>query len=48
VFRLRLANLLRTLAREPHQVSAVDIVLALAEALRTGPNPCRCCPLPPA
>src|SRR3984885_14730278 len=36
VFPLRLANLLRTLGRDLRQVSAVDIVLALAEALPTG------------
>ena len=36
VFPLRLANLLRTMGRDLRQVSAVDIVLALAEALPTG------------
>src|ERR1700753_4067403 len=36
MFPLRLANLLRTLGRDLRQVSAVDIVLALAEALPTG------------
>ena len=36
MFPLRLAKLLRTLARDVRQVSAVDIVLALAEALPTG------------
>jgi NTE family protein len=36
LFPLRLANLLRTLGRDLRQVSAVDIVLALAEALPTG------------
>ena len=35
-FPLRLANLLRTLGRDVRQLSAVDIVLALAEALPTG------------
>ncbi|MGH2895969.1 MAG: patatin-like phospholipase family protein, partial [Solirubrobacteraceae bacterium] len=35
-FPLRLASLLRTLGRDLRQVSAVDIVLALAEALPTG------------
>jgi predicted acylesterase/phospholipase RssA len=36
MFPLRLANLLRTLGRDLRQVSAVDLVLALAEALPTG------------
>jgi predicted acylesterase/phospholipase RssA len=36
MFPLRLANLLRTLGRDLRQVSAVDIALALAEALPTG------------
>jgi NTE family protein len=36
MFPLRLANLLRTLGRDLRQVSAVDIVMALAEALPTG------------
>src|SRR5581483_6407031 len=36
LFPLRLANLLRTLGRDLRQVSAVDIALALAEALPTG------------
>ena len=36
MFPLRVANLLRTLGRDLRQVSAVDIVLALAEALPTG------------
>jgi NTE family protein len=36
MFPLRLASLLRTLGRDLRQVSAVDIVLALAEALPTG------------
>jgi NTE family protein len=36
MFPLRLANLLRTMGRDLRQVSAVDIVLALAEALPTG------------
>src|ERR1700689_1114765 len=36
LFPLRLAHLLRVLARDVGQVSAVDIVLGLAEALPTG------------
>ncbi|HTU94600.1 MAG TPA: patatin-like phospholipase family protein [Solirubrobacteraceae bacterium] len=36
MFPLRVANLLRTLGKDLRQVSAVDIVLALAEALPTG------------
>ncbi len=36
MFPLRLARLLRTLARDVGQISAVDIVLGLAEALPTG------------
>jgi NTE family protein len=36
MFPLRLAHLLRTLSRDLGQVSAVDIVLGLAEALPTG------------
>jgi NTE family protein len=36
MFPLRLAHLLRTLTRDLGQVSAVDIVLGLAEALPTG------------
>jgi NTE family protein len=36
LFPIRLAGLLRTLARDVGQVSAVDIVLGLAEALPTG------------
>jgi NTE family protein len=36
MFPLRLANLLRNLGRDLTQVSAVDIVLGLAEALPTG------------
>jgi NTE family protein len=36
MFPLRLANLLRGLGRDLRQVSAVDIALALAEALPTG------------
>jgi NTE family protein len=36
VFPLRLARLLRTLARDLGQISAVDIALGLAEALPTG------------
>ena len=36
MFPLRLAHLLGTLGRDLRQVSAVDIVLALAEALPTG------------
>jgi predicted acylesterase/phospholipase RssA len=36
MFPLRLANLLRSLGRDLRQVSAVDIALALAEALPTG------------
>ncbi|MGZ4168365.1 MAG: patatin-like phospholipase family protein [Solirubrobacteraceae bacterium] len=36
MFPLRLANLLRRLGRDLRQLSAVDIVLALAEALPTG------------
>ena len=36
MFPLRLANLLRSLGRDLRQVSAVDLVLALAEALPTG------------
>ncbi len=35
-FPLRLAHLLRTLARDVGQISAVDIVLGLADALPTG------------
>jgi NTE family protein len=36
MFPLRLAHLLRTLARDVGQISAVDIVLGLAEALPSG------------
>jgi NTE family protein len=36
LFPLRLAQVLRTLARDVGQISAVDIVLGLAEALPTG------------
>ena len=36
MFPLRLANLLRGLGRDLRQISAVDVVLALAEALPTG------------
>ena len=36
MFPLRLVNLLRFLARDPGQVSAVDVVLGLAEALPSG------------
>jgi NTE family protein len=36
LFPLRLANLLRTVGRDLRQLSAVDIVVALAEALPTG------------
>ena len=36
MFPLRLANLLRALGRDLRQISAVDVVLALAEALPTG------------
>src|ERR1700744_4117760 len=36
MFPLRVANLLRTLGRDLRQVSAVDLVLGLAEALPTG------------
>ncbi|MFZ0040167.1 MAG: patatin-like phospholipase family protein [Solirubrobacteraceae bacterium] len=36
MFPLRLAHLLRTLARDVGEISAVDIVLGLAEALPTG------------
>jgi NTE family protein len=36
LFPLRLANLLRTVGRDLRQVSAVDIVVALAEALPSG------------